>query len=82
MAFTAGQQVQLAQALPRGSHTITFRATPGPLSVDSLTIRDRAPATSWLIAGGVVLAMGLVAVLVAALIARRRRWYQRSRAGR
>ena len=67
---------------PRGSHAITIRATPGPLSLDSLTIRDRATTTPWLIAGGIVLAIGLVVGLVAALIARRRRWYQRSRAGR
>jgi len=82
VAFAAGEQVQLARTLPKGSHVVTIRATPGPLSLDSLTIRDRAPGTPWLIAGGIVLAIGLVMALVAALIARRRRWYQRSRAGR
>jgi hypothetical protein len=82
VAFAAGEQVQLARALPRGSHTITIRATPGPLSVDSLTIRDRAPSTSWFIAGGIAVAVGLVVALAVSLIARRRRWYQRSRAGR
>jgi hypothetical protein len=82
VVFAAGEQVQLARSLPRGSHAITIRATPGPLSLDSLTIRDRAPSIPWLIAGGIVLAIGLVVGLVAALIARRRRWYQRSRAGR
>jgi hypothetical protein len=82
VAFDAGGQVQLARSLSKGSHTITIRATPGPLSVDSLTIRKRSPYTPWLIAGGIVLAVGLVVALVASLIARRRRWYQRSRAGR
>ena len=82
IAFAAGEQVQLARALPKGSYVVTIRATPGPLSLDSLTIRDRAPSTPWLIAGGIVLAIGLVVALIAALIARRRRWYQRSRAGR
>jgi len=82
VAFAAGEQIQLAQGLPRGPHAITIRATPGPLSVDSLTIRDRAPSTTWLIAGATVLAIGLLTALIATLIARRRRWYQRSRAGR
>jgi hypothetical protein len=81
-AFAAGEQVQLARALPRGSHTVTIHAAPGSLSLDSLTIRDRAPSTPWLIAGGIALAIGLVVALVAALIARHRRWYQRGRAGR
>ena len=82
VTFDAGEQVQLTRALPRGSHTVTIHATPGPLSVDSLTIRKRSPSTPWLIAGATVLAIGLVVALVASLIARRRRWYQRSRAGR
>jgi hypothetical protein len=81
-AFVAGEQVQLGRALSKGSHTITIRAAPGPLSIDSFTIRSRGPIIPWLIAGGIVLCIGLVVALVAALIARRRRWYQRSRAGR
>jgi len=82
VAFDAGEQVRLAKALPRGWHTITIRAKPGPLSLDSLTIRDRGSIIPWLIAGGIVLGIGLVVALIVALIARRRRWYQRSRAGR
>jgi hypothetical protein len=82
VAFAAGEQVHLARSLPRGSHAVTVRAAPGPLSLDSLTIREHAPSTPWLIAGGIALAIGLVVALVAGLITRRRRWYQRSRAGR
>jgi cytochrome c biogenesis protein ResB len=82
VAFAAGSQVQLARALSGGSHTITIRATPGPLSLDSLTIRARDPIIPWLIAGGIVLSIGVIVALAAALIARRRRWYQRSRVGR
>jgi len=81
-SFDAGEQVRLAWALPRGWHTITIRAAPGSLSLDSLTIRDRGSIVPWLIVGGIVLGIGLVVALIAALIARRRRWYQRSRAGR
>ncbi len=76
--FAAGQQIQLARSLSRGTHTITIRAAPGLLSLDSLTIRDRASIIPWALAGGIVLSIGLVV----ALIARRRRWYERSRAGR
>jgi len=78
----AGQQVQLARGLSGGTHTITIRAASDSLSLDSLTIRDRASIIPWVIAGATVLSIGLVVVLVVALIARRRRWYERSRAGR
>ncbi|MFN2167748.1 MAG: hypothetical protein ACK2U9_15975, partial [Anaerolineae bacterium] len=78
----AGEQVQLARGLSGGTHTITIRAASDSLSLDSLTIRDRASIIPWVIAGATVLSIGLVVVLVVALIARRRRWYERSRAGR
>jgi len=82
LAFAAGDQVRLAQSLTRGSHTITIRATPGPLSLDSLTIRDRDPIVPWLIAGAIFLCAALIAAFVTAGIARRRHWYRRSRVGR
>jgi hypothetical protein len=47
--------------------------------VDSLTIDGRAPVTAWLLAGGIALAVALIAVLVAGIIARRRPWYARGR---
>ncbi|MGD8902410.1 MAG: hypothetical protein PVI67_02465 [Anaerolineae bacterium] len=74
----AGEQVQLARGLSGGAHNITIRASSGSLSLDSLTIRDRAGIIPWVIAGAVLLFIGLVVVLVT----RRRRWYERSRAGR
>jgi hypothetical protein len=80
--FAAGEQIQLARALPRGTHTITIHVAPGPISLDSFTVRDRTPIIPWIIAGGIVLSLGLVVALVAAFVARRRRWYERSRAGR
>ncbi len=79
--YAAGEEIQLARGLSGGSHSITIRATPGPLSLDSLTIRDRDPSP-WLIGSGIVVALGLAVVLAASLIARRRRWYRRSRVGR
>jgi hypothetical protein len=79
-SFAAGEQFQLAQALSQGQHTLTLRAAPGPLTIDSLTIHGRDRGPSWLVAGGVILAAGLIGTLVVALVARRRRWYQRSRA--
>jgi hypothetical protein len=69
----------LAQGLPAGQHALTLRATPGPLTVDSLTIDGRAPVTPWLVAGGIALAVALIAVLVAGIITRRRPWYARGR---
>ena len=74
----AGEQIQLARGLSGGTHTITIRAASGSLSLDSLTIRDRAGIIPWVIAGAILLFIGLVVVLVT----RRRRWYERSRAGR
>ncbi len=81
-SFAAEEEVPLARELPRGQHTITIRATPSPLTVDSLTIRKQAALTPWLVVGGVLLAIGLLVVLVAGMIARRRRWYERGRARR
>jgi hypothetical protein len=79
-SFAAGEQIHLAQALPQGQHAITLRAAPGTLAIDSLTVRGRAPVSPWLVAVVLVLGLGLIAVLAAVLIARRRRWYQHSRA--
>jgi hypothetical protein len=78
--FDGGQKIPLAQGLSRGQHSITIRPASGWLAVDSLTIRGRAPLRGWLVAGGVVLVVGLVIALVVGALARRRRWYERSRA--
>jgi polysaccharide biosynthesis protein PslG len=80
VSFAAGQQVQLAQSLPRGRHTVSMRAVPGPLAVDSLTVGQKNPPQTWLVGGGIVLGLGLVIALVAGMAARRRRWYERGRA--
>ena len=80
VSFAPGESIQLAQRLPGGQHTLTLRARPGSLTVDSLTITGRAPVTPWLVAGGIVLAVGLIAALVAGIIVRRRPWYARGRA--
>jgi hypothetical protein len=80
VSFAPGESIQLAQGLPGGQHTLSLRATPGPLTVDSLTITRRAPLTPWFLAGGIVLAVGLIAALVAGIITRRRPWYARGRA--
>jgi hypothetical protein len=76
----ARAQVELAQGLPRGQHTILVRAGSAPLAVDSLTIHDRRPTTVWLVTGAAVAVAGLVAVVVVGIADRRRRWYERSRA--
>jgi hypothetical protein len=80
--FDGGQEIPLAQGLRRGRHSITLRAASGLLAVDSLTIRGRAPLGGWLVAGGAVLVVGLIVALVVGTLARRRRWYERSRASR
>jgi hypothetical protein len=79
VAVEGGQQVQLAGDLSRGPHTVSLRAASGTVSVDSLTVRQRPPIQGWLIAGLVVIGLALLGVLLAAAIARRRPWYERSR---
>jgi hypothetical protein len=78
----AGEQIALGENLARGTHTITIQAAPGPLGVDSLTIEQHRAVEPWLVAGGVAAAAVLITVLVAGLVAQRRRWYRRSRAPR
>jgi hypothetical protein len=80
VSFAAGQQVQLARQVSRGQHTVSIRATSGPLTVDSLTVGQDASLQTWLVAGGLVLGIGLIVALVAGVAARRRRWYERGRA--
>jgi hypothetical protein len=80
VSFAPGESIQLAQGLPGGQHILTLRATPGPLTVDSLNIGVSVPVTPWLVAGGIILAVGLTVALVAGIIARRRPWYARGRA--
>ncbi|MFC2023830.1 hypothetical protein ACFLT5_03755 [Chloroflexota bacterium] len=79
LEFHQGDQIQLARALPAGRHTISIQPAPGPLAVDSVTVRQGAAFGPWLIAGGaLVLTLGAVA-LIAGAAARRRQWYQRGR---
>jgi len=80
VSFAAGEEIALARSLPRGEHTLTIRAMPGPLSLDSLTIRERSLIIPWLVAGAAILVLVLLAVLVAGIVARRRPWYRRGRA--
>lgn len=82
VSFAAGEQVQLVKRLSRGQHTISIGSLSGPLTVDSLTVKGRPAFGSWLVVAGVFLAVLLVGALVAGLIARRRRWYERTRARR
>ena len=78
MGFENGQQVSLARGLSRRQHTITIRAASGPLALDSLTVRERAPVWPWLAGGGAVVVVGLVVALVVSM-ASRRRWYEHGR---
>jgi hypothetical protein len=78
----AGSSISLASGLPRGRHTISIQAASGPLTIDSLTIREHTALTPWLVAGGGVVAASLLAALVGGAMARHRRWYERSRAQR
>jgi hypothetical protein len=80
-SFTAGEQIQLARGLPPGQHTITIVADPGPLTVDRLTIENQGSLAPWLVIAGAVVAAGLLIALAAGIISRRRRWYERGRAG-
>jgi hypothetical protein len=79
VSFAAGEEIPLARSLPGGEHTLTLRAAPGPLALDSLTVESRSPATPWLVAGAAVLVLALIAALVAGILARRRPWYRRGR---
>ncbi len=79
--FAPGQELHLAQGLARGPHTLALRAAPGPLTVDSLTVRRRVPPSTWLLAGGAAAALILILLLAVGVASRRRRWYERGRVG-
>ena len=79
-AFAAGDQIHLAGDLPNGHHTISIRATPNLLALDSVTVRGRALLTPWPFVGVGILICGLAVALVAGVSARRRHWYERGRA--
>jgi len=81
-ALAPGEMIPLAEGLPEGYHSAVIRGRSGSLSVDSLTVRGGAGAVPWALIGGGIGAVILVALLIAGLPARRRRWYERSRASR
>jgi hypothetical protein len=76
-----GEPVRLAKGLARGPHTIAIRTGSEPLSVDSLTVRQRLSVGTWLLAGGALILAALIVALLLGWIARRRRWYERGRLG-
>ena len=86
--LTDGERVLLAQGLSRDRHTLSLHPASGAVAVDSLTVRQRVPflpcgvplPLRWLVAGGAVVAAGMAVALIAGIVARRRRWYKRSRA--
>jgi hypothetical protein len=81
LAFAAGQPLQLSRGLPAGKHTVSIRPASGPLTVDSLTVRRRSGQTTWLGFAAIVVVILLVVALAWGVVSRRRRWYERSRAG-
>ena len=80
LAIDPDAQVLVAEGLASSHHEATIRAASGLISIDSLTIRDRLATGPWLVAGVVALAGILLVVLILGAAARRRRWYERSRA--
>ncbi len=79
--FAPGEQIQLAQGLTPGRHSISIRPLSGTWAVDSLTVRDRINPNRWLIAAGAIAAAGLLVAQVVDFVNRRRRWYERHWAG-
>ena len=80
--LATGDEAQLAQDLPAGTHDVTVRVISGRPAIDSLAVAQELPVTVWIAIGGVVLAVALAAVLVSGAIARRRRWFEHGRAPR
>jgi hypothetical protein len=81
-SYSAGEEILLAGGLARGRHSISVGAGPGGLAVDSLRVEARTPAASWLLIGGGAIVAVLALALVGLSVARRRPWYERSRARR
>jgi polysaccharide biosynthesis protein PslG len=73
----AGAESRLVWGVPRGLHSLSIRADPGPLSVDSLTVRGRARRGPGLVVAGLTVA-GLVTICILGLLARP--WRERRRA--
>ncbi len=74
-SLAAGEEVHLARGLPSGRHSISIRAIAGTWAVDSLTVRERKDPGLWPVVAG------LLVLLVGVAVGRRRRWYERRRAG-
>jgi hypothetical protein len=81
-SFGPGEQVLLAQGLSKDRHTIDIRPASGPLTVDSVTVRQAASPVRWLVGAALLAAAAAAVVLTFRALSRRRRWYQRRRAPR
>ncbi len=76
VSFAGGQKVRLFHSVFPGRHTVSIRAVPGPIAVDSLMVER----SSWLQVGGFWAVAGLIAGATLWTMVRRRRWYERRRA--
>jgi hypothetical protein len=64
LEYGAGDQVQLARALPRGEHTISIQPASGSLAVDSITVFEGTSSGPWFICGvALLLTVGAVAII-------------------
>jgi hypothetical protein len=80
-SFSAGQPLRLTRGLSGGQHIVSIRPASGLLTVDSLTVRRQSGMAIWLAAAGAIVAVLFVGLLIWGVVSRRRRWYERSRAG-
>ncbi len=78
--FKPGEEILLAEGLSSERHTIELRPASGPLTIDSVTVRQTASPVLWLVGVVLLTAVCAIVLLFARWAARRRRWYQRRRA--